>query len=362
MIPGNKLRQVTSGMLGCDWEKKFSVDMHDLDLLSASSGQEEVSQVITKYSTMMGEFVENLKSSVKSTDEAAGMLRVMGHVMHRAWAVPTHGNTMGYELCDVMRKTGGLDLLIQNCGATTDDVDDVQFSSARVLEQCLTTDNRNYVVKNGLEEVVSTARSCVIHKKTLEHARVGTGILAHLFKHSEMTCSDVMKMGGLKAVLQQCRESDLETLRHCASAIANLSLYGDSENHQAMINSQVQFWLFPLVVNPDDNIKYYSCLAVAALVANKEIEASVDKSGTLKCVEQFVTSHDPADFARSSVAHVHGQSKEWLQRLVPVLNSKRSEACSLAAFHFAMEAGIKKNQGKTDVSIFPTPHTHPPLV
>ena len=44
-----------------------------------------------------------------------------------------------------------------------------------------------------------------------------------------------------------------------------------------------------------------------------------------------------------------GQSKEWLRRLVPLLLSKRTEAQSLAAFHFAMEAGIKLGQGHKEV-------------
>lgn len=112
---------------------------------------------------------------------------------------------------------------------------------------------------------------------------------------------------------------------------------------------QAPEWLFPLAFHADDNIKYYACLAIAALVANKEIEAAVLRSGTLELVEPFVTSHDPDAFAQSTVAHVHGQSQSWLHKLVPVLDSKREEARSLAAFHFAMEAGIKKRQGNTKV-------------
>lgn len=53
-----------------------------------------------------------------------------------------------------------------------------------------------------------------------------TGILEHLFKHSEGTCSDVISLGGLDTVLFECRKNDIETLRHCAGALANLALYG----------------------------------------------------------------------------------------------------------------------------------------
>ncbi|MCL4143088.1 UNVERIFIED_CONTAM: hypothetical protein GTU68_010389, partial [Idotea baltica] len=55
------------------------------------------------------------------------------------------------------------------------------------------------------------------------------------------------------------------------------------------------------------------------------------------------------DFANYTDAHRHGQSKSWLRRLVPVLSSKREEARSLAAFHFCMEAGIKKKQRNLDI-------------
>jgi len=44
---------------------------------------------------------------------------------------------------------------------------------------------------------------------------------------------------------------------------------------------------------------------------------------------------------------------------VPVLSSKREEARNLAAFHFCIEAGIKKQQSNTD--IFRTIGTIEPL-
>lgn len=66
--------------------------------------------------------------------------------------------------------------------------------------------------------------------------------MEHLFKHSEGTCSDVIGLGGLDAVLFECRKNDVETLRRCASALANLSLYGGAENQEAMIKRKVRFW------------------------------------------------------------------------------------------------------------------------
>ncbi|XP_012272806.1 sterile alpha and TIR motif-containing protein 1 isoform X3 [Orussus abietinus] len=324
----------------------LSLPLDDLDLLRSNSNPQDVDRAIAKYSGFLDSFVERLKANDGKNGKAPLLLDRVNEIIRKAWAVPTHGHELGYTLCNTLRTRGGLDLLMANCVAGDHDL---QFSSARLLEQCLTTENRAHVVENGLERVVNVACVCTKNANSVDHARVGTGILEHLFKHSEGTCSDVIKLGGLDAVLFECRKNDVETLRHCAGALANLSLYGGAENQEAMIKRKVPMWLFPLAFHNDDNIKYYACLAIAVLVANKEIEAAVLKSGTLDLVEPFVTSHNPYEFAKSNLAHAHGQSKNWLERLVPVLSSKREEARNLAAFHFCMEAGIKKQQGNTEI-------------
>ena len=294
----------------------------------------------------MTKFVDQLKTmSPEGFANAPSLLNHMNDMMKRAWSVPTYGHELGYSLCKTLKANGGLDILLENCVSKDSSL---KFSSAKVLEQCLTTENRGYVVEKGLQKVVNVACDCTQENK-IDQSRVGTGILEHLFKHSERTCSDIIKLGGLEAVVRECRKTDVETLRHCAGALANLSLYGGSENQQAMVQRQVAIWLFPLAFHHDDNIKYYACLAIAALVANTEIEAQVLKADTLSLIEPFVSSHLPEEFANSTVAHRHGQSRDWLERLVPVLSSKREEARNLAAFHFCMEAGIKKNQGNIDI-------------
>ncbi|XP_011251649.1 sterile alpha and TIR motif-containing protein 1 isoform X2 [Camponotus floridanus] len=336
-------------------DELLCLPLDDLDLLCSKSNPQDVDCAITKYCSLLDNFVERLKanvdgcsksSSVSCGNKAPQLLNRVNEIIRKAWAVPTHGHELGYTLCNTLRMRGGLDLLMSNCVANDHEL---QFSSARLLEQCLTTENRAHVVENGLEKVVNVACVCTKNANSVDHARVGTGILEHLFKHSEGTCSDVVRLGGLDAVLFECRKNDVETLRHCAGALANLSLYGGAENQEAMIKRKVPMWLFPLAFHNDDNIKYYACLAIAVLVANKEIEAAVLKSGTLDLVEPFITSHNPYEFAKSNLAHAHGQSKNWLERLVPVLSSKREEARNLAAFHFCMEAGIKKRQGNTEI-------------
>lgn len=321
----------------------------DLERLSSTT---DVEAAIQKYGQILNVNVNSMKEGggERSAEgqPVPDVLNSINQVMQRAWSVPTYGHQLGYGLCNTLRESGGLDLLVSNCVGQDHEL---QFSSARLLEQCLTTENRSHVVEHGLEKVVNVACFCTNNKNTKEpdHSRVGTGILEHLFKHSEDTCSDVINLGGLDAVLFECRKNDVETLRHCAMALANLSLYGGAENQAAMINRKVPMWLFPLAFHDDDNIKYYACLAIAVLVANKEIEAEVLKSGTLDLVEPFVMTHNPSEFAKSNLAHAHGQSKQWLKRLVPVLSSNREEARNLAAFHFCMEAGIKKEQQLTDI-------------
>jgi hypothetical protein len=211
----------------------------------------------------------------------------------------------------------------------------VKLSSARLLEQCLTEENRGYVVERGLEKVVSLACSFTEPSSSVDQWRVATSLLENLFQHNEATCCELVKLGGLNAIIRGCGQSDLEILCHCVIALANLSLHGGVENQKAMIKHQVTMWLLPLTYHCDDTIKYYAGLTIAVLAAY-DIEPVVPQSVRLNL---FVLTHNPNEFA----AHQKNRSKNWLQCLVPVLNSKKKEASNLAAFHFCMEAGIKKS-------------------
>ena len=289
--------------------------------------------------------MQNLCKQLIQSRDNIDVILVMTDMIRKAWSVPQCGYDLGFNMSKIIRTSEALEALL--CNIETNDWK-VAFASAQLLEQCLTSDNRDYVVEHGLETVVNIAKECA-NKKDLEEVRVGTGILEHLFKHSEDTCKEVIRLNGLETILSECRQTDTTTLRHCASALANLSLYGGSESQESMIKLKAHVWLFPLAFHNNDNIKYYACLAITALVANKEVEAAVLASGTLDLVEPFVSLHNPEEFAKSSTSHIHGQSKNWLAKLVPVLRSKREEARSLAAFHFAMEAWIKKTQEQTSV-------------
>ena len=267
-------------------------------------------------------------------------------LIEQAWTIPAIGRDLAYGLSAVFHQDKGLNIVLKNCQTASKPL---LIASVRVLEQVLTTGNREYVAANGLEPLVSM---CVKHKDDRELAQMTTGILESMFKTSEDTCQRLIDLGGLEVILYWCRSQDRLTLRHCAIALANLALYGGPENHFKMIQRKVPEWLFPLAFNSDDVVRYYACLAISVLVANKfdkKIEAAVLNSGTLELVLPFISSHTPMEFAQMDQWHRHGRSQDWLQRLVPILSRKRNEPQALAAFHFAMEAGIKSEQGRKKV-------------
>lgn len=266
------------------------------------------------------------------------------NVLIEAWQVPMYGRDIAYGLCDVLRSEGTLDMVINNCSSTNKDI---LKASAAVLEQCLSWENRNHVAQTGLETVVSmTKREISNH----EMSYIITGILEGLFKISEEASTKIINYGGLDVILHWSRSSDIRNLRHCAKALSNLSLFGGAENQEEMAKRNVPEWLFPLAFMEDDTIRYYACLAIVVLLANKELEAAVIKSGTLELVMPFINSTKPSSFAKCDTSQQQGKDHMWLERMVPLLQSRREEAQSLAAFHFAMEAGIKEEQGKLDAS------------
>ena len=346
LLSSNQISKMINTKMTKEEINKYLTSFEDLDRLGTTTNVKDVENALVKYCGVMSNTVEQLKSE-HNEDSLASMITKVNDMMSSAWKVPRFGPDIGETLCDIMRNNGGMDLIMENLGT---DHAVLQFNSAKLLEKCLITENREYVVEKGLDKAVAIARKLTRPDvRDVNHTRVGTGILENLFKHSETTCGDVIAMGGLDTVVNECQSTDIETLRHCASALANAAMYGGSENQELMIKRKVPTWLFPLAFHNDETIKYYACLAIAVLVANKEIEAAVLKSGTLDLVEPFVQGKNPAEFAEISAQQSGGQSSTWLKRLIPVLHSQREEAKNLAAFHFCMEAEIKVKQGKTSI-------------
>lgn len=128
--------------------------LDDLEKLNSSSDLMEIEQAKTKYIGAMSSFVERLKEMARRNKQSHMMpdyLDRVSQMVGMAWAVPApHGQSLASSLCDVLRNNGGLDVLINNC---VSDDSNVQLSSARLLEQCLTQENREYVVECGLDKV-----------------------------------------------------------------------------------------------------------------------------------------------------------------------------------------------------------------
>ncbi|CAD5120838.1 DgyrCDS9392 [Dimorphilus gyrociliatus] len=274
-----------------------------------------------------------LVRDARSDTERVGCLEEMHDILVEAWSLPIVGKEFAHGLCDALRTSGGVHILLKLCSQSAGS----RLHAAKLLEQSMTLKNCDVIVDEGLNAVVElTAAS---NTDTLLQTPC-TGILEHLFKHSELTCAKLVQCGGLNTLLNACKTSNTMTLRHCAKAFANLAMYGDNSIKNRMIELRVPNWLFPLAFNDDDSIRYYAFLAIETLAASHPFSPVMKESGTLELVQGFIETHDPSGFAFSDTAHIHGHTDEWMRKLVPLLTCQRPEAQSLAAFHFAVEAAI----------------------
>ena len=343
LMSANEYTSMVSTKMTKEEVSRYLTNFEDLDRLGNNTTNiKDVEKALVKYCGVVSNTVEQLKNE-NNEDSLAKWFLQINNMMTKASGVPKFGDRMGSTLCEIMRNNGGMDIvmdkLITNNAA-------LQYNSAKLVHKVLETDNRGYVVEKGLDRAVEVAKKYTRPEvKDVKQTRLGTGILENLFKHNEITCENVIAKGGLDTVVSECKSEDVETLRHCASALANAAMFGGAENQGLIIQRKVPTWLFHLAIQNDPTIRYYACLAIAVLVANKENEAAVKKSGILDHVETFISNENPADFAKKT----RGQSANWLRRLIPVLHSQREEARNLAAFHFCMEAELKAEHGMTEI-------------
>jgi len=218
-----------------------------------------------------------------STTEQTTALDNILHSLKSAWTTPQYGRTLAYTLCDTLRTEGGLCTIIKNCSS---EIYDILLGSARVLSQSLTSPNREYLitVDSGLNTVVCMSNK---NKQDANILAASTGILEGLFKHSENTCRRLVELGSLDLMSYSCRSSDQCTLRNCAMGLANLALYGSTENHEAMMAAKIPDWLFPMAFSGDDVVRYYSSLAICALTVSREFAPLIEKSGTMALVNSY---------------------------------------------------------------------------
>ena len=341
---------ITKKMNKEELNRYYSASFEDLDKLGSTENTAEVENALVKYCGVLSNTLDHIKSE-ESEDNMAQWITKVNNMMGQVWRVPRYGQSFSDALCNLMRSNGGLDLVMDNLNT---DHTELKYSNAKLLQQVLatTSDNKNYVVEKGLDKAVAITSDYTRtikdrkEKRNVDQCRVATGILENLFDHSEETCGKVIELGGLQTVVEECKSKDPETLRHCASALANAAIYGGSENQEEMMKGHVPQWLFTLLFNEDETIKYYACLAIAVLGANKEIEAEIQKTDSFKQIRPILAKLNQTDFSEYVSL---GKSKNWLLRLLRVLNSEREESKILAAFHFAMEAEKRVKEGKGGV-------------
>lgn len=253
-------------------------------------------------------------------------------------------------MCEHLRTIGGLESLLQLCQSTTnkptEEMNKLQIAVLRVLEQIMVNENRVYISEHELFPFLLVLSSST---ETLEHVKLGTGMLENLFKVSSRLSLKLINSTGLDIVVYGCRYTDSIVLQHCAAAMANCALYGCKNVHKAMVAKQADHWLFPLAFSQDSAVKYYALIAICILASQHELAPLVCRSGALELVIPFLQLQDPLEFPKTCPNHAHGRTADWLIRLVPLLKCMNEEAQSLAAFHFAMEAGIKKKQKRLNV-------------
>ncbi|XP_041054380.1 NAD(+) hydrolase SARM1 isoform X2 [Carcharodon carcharias] len=280
-----------------------------------------------------------------SPEEKRDWLDEIYRLVEEAWLLPGLGREVASSLCDQIRLEGVLDQLLEllRCQNLS-----IQHRAAKLLEQTLIAENRDRLARTGLGEILELAKD----RDNAQLAIVVTGILRHMFKHTEETSYLLITNGGLDSILYWCRSRDSTILQHCSIALANCAMYGGNANQRLMIEKKTADWLFPLAFSKDQLVRFHACLAITVLATNKEIEKEVEKSGTLDLVEPFIASLHLEEFAHNwqhSTDNSQGRTACDLQRLVQLLDSSRIEAQCMAAFYLCVEAGIKLKQKKTQI-------------
>ncbi|KAK2831565.1 hypothetical protein Q7C36_016651 [Tachysurus vachellii] len=292
--------------------------------------------------------VTKLKSSKEARDvpKTRQAIAEIFQLVEEAWVLPAVGRQVAEQICNRVRLDGGLESLLQLMQTPAEDI---TYESAKLLEQILISENRDYVARMGLGVILNLTRE----QDDAQLARSISGILEHMFKHTEETSAQLIRDGALDALLYWCRGTDPTVLRHCAIALANCAMYGGHRCQRLMIEKQAAEWLFPLAFSKEDEmIRFHACMAVAVLAANRELESEVVKSGTLELVEPFIASLSPDEFARSlqdSADSVQGRTAADLQHLLPLLDGTRLEGKCIAAFYLCVESGIKFRQHNTKI-------------
>lgn len=343
--------------LNDDWVDS-PVDVRQLGTLSTNFAAKHLNEhslpkyglktKLAKYQSFMDRSFSLIQTGT-DTSVIQGMA-LMKKIIGKAWSDLKFGHDLAYGICDYIRENGYLLYMVKHY-SNLEEVNSVRMAIGSAFEECLSGPNREMILDSPLLNSLLKAIEHECSNGCGDGLRIAMSVLESLFKVNVRSCTRIIDLGGLDSLLRACKScGDMKTMRHAAMALSNLAMFGGNENHSQLLARNVPEWLFLLASMQDDITRYYACLSICMLVSNQEIEAAVVKSGTLGLVEPFLVSHKPEEFAASDCRHMQGRPQLWLERLVPLLSSKRREARSLGAFHLVMEAVIKKKQERLDVS------------
>uniref|UniRef100_A0A915DKF1 PPIase cyclophilin-type domain-containing protein n=1 Tax=Ditylenchus dipsaci TaxID=166011 RepID=A0A915DKF1_9BILA len=109
---------------------------------------------------------------------------IVAKVMTKAWLFPKISHDLAYSLCDHLRDQNYFDQLI-SLFVKQGTSDSVRLCCGRAIEECMSLNNRDYIVTKGyLKKVVATAEKL---NKNQEQQRMSLSLLESLFKHSTAT-------------------------------------------------------------------------------------------------------------------------------------------------------------------------------
>lgn len=325
--------------------------------LDEASDRKTLESEYPKAEKKVTSIIEKLKNS---RNDPASMIKVLPdlkNVLKKAWVLL--GNDYTYKLCDKIRASGALDIILENLKGDPEEGSaeptELRDICATVLQYCFSIPNVQHVLASpDSDKIVKLATSVSNSSAVNSNKRAGVGILANLFLSSEETCKALIKLGALDTINSlSCFSIDEETWRNCAYAYANLALFGGPECHSLMIKENVLNWLFVLGYKADETVVFLASHAIAALAANKEKEGELHNNNNklLAIIDKFLKGKTPQEFAvHNPYTRMYGQSKDWLKKFSCILECDCEEAKQLAAFHFAVTAYHKKRQG--DMSVF----------
>ncbi|KAF1760566.1 hypothetical protein GCK72_008815 [Caenorhabditis remanei] len=104
-------------------------------------------------------------------------------VMKKAWTTPKVSSDLANALCDYLRDRDYFDKLIKMFTSTTStSCDQVKLSCGKVLEECMSSANRDFVVnKNYVKKIMTVAMKLT---KTPDQQRLSLSLMESLFQHS----------------------------------------------------------------------------------------------------------------------------------------------------------------------------------